>query len=121
MNTIPEWVTSAVGIYAILGSIFMVVMIVVAGVLVRVLLDLKDELRRLSNRVDGIAQRVDSVAKEVQTVTGEVGVRTSGLLRLVDDAAGPALGAVERYGPLFLVVGAALRLFFAAKRFSPRR
>lgn len=98
----------------------MVLMIVVALFMVRALLDLKTEVTRLTNQVSGIAARVDGVAKQVESITTDVGVRTGGILRMVDDAAGGAIGLVERFSPWFLVGGAILKLFFAVRGRSRR-
>lgn len=113
--TVPTWVTTSVGIYALLGSIFMLVGIVVAGVTIRLLLDVRTELQGLSRRVEVLTNRVDTITKEVQLVTQEVGVRATGILRLVDDAAGGAVGAVQRLGPTLLVIGALARVILAAR------
>jgi hypothetical protein len=116
MNTIPEWVTTAVGIYALLGSVFMLLLVIVAVLLVRVLLDLRREIRRLSDRVDSIGNRVDTIAAQVEHVTSEVGMRASALSRMVDEAAGGAISAVEKFGPVLLVAGGLLRIWFGARR-----
>jgi len=59
--TVPTWVTTSVGIYALLGSIFMLVGIVVAGVTIRLLLDVRTELQGLSRRVEVLTNRVDTI------------------------------------------------------------
>jgi|GEM_PF-2430821 len=113
--TVPTWVTTSVGIYALLGSIFMLVGIVVAAITIRLLLDVRSELRNLSVRVEQLTTRMDTITKEVQMVTQEVSVRASGILRMVDDAAGGAIGAVQKFGPALLVVGALARVIIAAR------
>lgn len=100
MSEIPEWVTSAVGIFAILGSISFLVLIAVAAYLIRVLADLGRQVRLLSGKVERLTDRVQAIADQVHEVTTEVGVRTGGIVRYVDEIAFKSFRTLEMFGPV---------------------
>jgi len=113
---IPGWVSSSVGIYAVLGSITFVVLIVVFGYLLLILSDLAKQVKKLTTKVDVLTDRVHTIADNVATVTTEVGVRTSGIVRLVDEKANSAVQILETLAPVFLVIGVFWRLKNVLKR-----
>ncbi len=114
---VPSWVYTAVGIYAILGSALFLVLIVVAAQLTRVLLELSQQVKILSSRVQTLTDKVQGIADQVSTVTTEVGARTTGIVRLVDEKAAPAINAIEFVAPFLFIVGAFLKLRgFAGRR-----
>lgn len=117
MNTIPHWVTTSVGIYALLGSVFFLVLIVVVGYLIVILAGLAKQVAKLTTKVESLTDSVQTIAHKVNAITTEVGARTTGIVRLVDDSAGNAIRVLEVMTPVLLVVGA----FWRLKRFAGRR
>ena len=104
------WVSQAVGIYAILGSIFFVVLIVVAGYMLVLLSDLSKQIRSLTGKVQTLTERVNTIAKNVESVTSDVGVRAKGIVRLVDDHTSNALRILEYVTPILLIFGAVTKI-----------
>ncbi len=116
MSELPnEWLWLS-GLFFALGSLLVLVLIVVALYSIRVLADLSRQVHSLTEKVEGIAERVDDIAKTVQTVTTEVGVRTSGIVRTVDNIAGGTFDFLEKFAPLFMLLGAIWRLRARAKK-----
>lgn len=115
---LPEWWLTASGAFFVLGSAAMLVMVAVLAYLVKVLADLRHAMLALASRVEQLTTKVDGIAEQVKTVTTEVGVRTTGIVRMVDDIASPALRIVERFAPVFIGVAAVARIFtaFRARR-----
>lgn len=106
----PEWVPKAVGVYAVLGSVFFIVAAVVAAYSLFVLADLAKQVRALTGKVSQLTERVQGIASQVDTVTKEVGVRASGLARLVDDSASNAMRVVDFVAPVLILAGAFFRV-----------
>jgi predicted PurR-regulated permease PerM len=113
---VPSWVTQAVGIYAVLGSVFFVVLIVLVAYLLRVLADLSIQVRSLTDKVQKLTDRVQGIADQVNNVTSEVGSRTTGIVRMVDDSVGGAIRVLDMLAPVLLAVGAFYRLKQVVKR-----
>lgn len=110
MDRVPYWVSSAVGIYAVLGSIFFVILIVVACYTLVLLSDLSKQVKNLAGKIEQLTTRVQSIADQVHSVTTEVGVRTTGIVRMVDESAGGAIRILEILAPVLVVFGAFLRI-----------
>lgn len=117
MNSIPNWVTTSVGLYAVLGSVFFLVLIVVIGYLIVVLSGIAKQVAKLTSKVETLTDSVQTIAQKVNAITTEVGARTTGIVRMVDDSAGNAIRILETLAPVLLVVGA----FWRLKRFAGRR
>ncbi len=114
MNGVPGWVSSAVGIYAVLGSVFFVVLIVVSCYLLFVLADVAKQVKNLSSKVEALTDKVQTIADQVKSVTTEVGARTTGIVRMVDDSAGRALTFLEYLTPVLMIYGAFVKVRRAA-------
>lgn len=104
------WVSQAVGIYAILGSIFFVVLIIVAGYMLVLLADLSRQLKALTGKIQTLTERVHNIAANVENVTNDVGVRAKGIVRLVDDQTSNALKILEYVTPILLIFGAVSKI-----------
>ncbi len=116
MNDVPNWWINTSGLFFILGSIAMIVMIVLTALLIKVVLDLHKSLQQLSTRVQALTTKVEGIADQVNTVTREVGVRTTGIVRMVDDTAMSAMTIVERFAPILIVIGAVVKIVKARRR-----
>lgn len=112
------WVESAVGIYAVLGSIFFLVMAVVGAYSLFLLSDISRQLRSLTARMNSLTEKVQGIAERVDVVSKDIGVRASGLARLVDDSAANAMRVVDYLAPVLIFVGAVARI---RGRRRPRR
>jgi predicted PurR-regulated permease PerM len=117
----PDWWLSSSGLFFVLGSILMVVLIAISLYLIKILADISRQLHALTNRVDGIAKRVDNIAETVQNITQEVGVRTTGIVRYVDQIAGGTFDFLEKFAPLFMAFGAVWKLGVMIKRGKAKR
>ena len=115
---VPNWVTSAVGIYCIIGSVFFVVLCVVAGYLLVLLADLSRQVKSLSGKVQSLTDRVNTIATNVESVTSDVGVRAKGIVKLVDEQTGSALKVLEYLAPVLILFGAIIKIRRAA---GPKR
>jgi len=113
---VPNWWINSSGLFFILGSIAMIVTIGLVAVLIKVVLDLHKSLQVLSGRVQALTSKVEGIAEQVNTVTREVGVRTTGIVRMVDDTAGSAMTIVEKFAPILIVIGAIVRIVRARRR-----
>lgn len=119
MKELPEWWLTASGTFFVLGSAAMIVVVVVLAYLVKVVADLRHAVLGLANRVEKLTDKVDGIAEQVKTVTTEVGTRTTGIVRMVDEMAAPALNVVEKFAPVLMgiaVVGRIISLFTSRKR-----
>lgn len=116
MTNIDHWVPTSVGIYAILGSVFFCVLIVVAGYMLVVLRQLLVQVTALTGKVEKLTDKVHLIADQVNAVTTEVGARTTGIVRMVDESAGGAIRVLEILAPVLVVFGAFLRVRKFAKR-----
>lgn len=112
----PTWVTTSVGIYAILGSIMFLVMIVVVGYMIYLLAQLAKQVQKLTGKVEGLTDKVHAIADQVKTVTTDVGVRTSGIVRIVDESAHGAIRTLELLAPALVVFGAIMKFRKMFKR-----
>lgn len=83
--------------------------------MIRMLLSLQSEVKAIGQKVHSITDRVDRMAKDVQYITEEASVRSTGLMRLMDDSVGAHLHRIERFGP-WVIVGIAAWRFLAGKR-----
>jgi biopolymer transport protein ExbB/TolQ len=106
----PDWVAKAVGVFAILGSVSFVVAAVVGVYALFALSDIARQVRALAAKVSQLTDRVQGIAEQVDSVTKEVGVRASGLARLVDDSAASAMRVVDFVAPVLIVAGAFFRV-----------
>lgn len=116
MNELPEswlWIS---GLFFGLGSLFMVIAVALALVTFRLLTDLNRQLQSLAERVERIARRVESLTETAQTVGTDVGVRATGIMRIVDDLAGTAHRRLERLAPWLLLAGAIYRIWARSRR-----
>lgn len=111
MTNLPEWWINTSGIFFVLGAIAMIVLIALLAMMIKVVMDLHRAIQSLNTRVQALTTKVEGIAEQVNTVTREVGVRTSGIVRLVDDTAGSAMSVVERFAPLLIAVGALFKMF----------
>lgn len=109
--------SKSVGIYAILGSIFFVVLIVIAAMMLVLLVELSKQVKSLSGKVEALTDKVHTIAEKVNAVTTEVGARTTGIVRMVDESASGALKILEMLAPVLVVFGA----FWKLKRGIRRR
>ncbi len=116
MTPMPEWWLTASGVFFVLGSISFVVLCVLLGALVYIALDLRTSLKMISHRVEILADKVEGIADQVKSVTTEVGVRTTGITRMVDDMAGSSLNMIERFAPFLVGIGVVLRIAGGLKR-----
>ncbi len=110
----PDWWLTASGTFFVLGSAAMLVLVGVLAYLAKVIADLRHSMLALAGRVEALTVKVDSIAEQVKTVTTEVGARTTGIVRMVDDVAGPAVTIVERFAPALVglaVVGRIIGYF----------
>ena len=98
------------GLYAILGCICFVVLSVVMGYLLLILRDLAIQVRNLSQKTDQLVTKVSDIANQVNSITTEVGVRTTGIVRMVDESASGAIRILEVLAPVFVVYGAFLKV-----------
>lgn len=110
MNEVPTWVTTSVGIYAILGSVFMVLLILVLAALVVLVLDLTKQVKGLTDKVHTLTDKAQGIADQVSHVTGEVGARAVGIARMADEKTQPALRTLEVVAPVLFIVGAFMRI-----------
>ncbi len=101
---------SSVGIYAVMGSIFFIVMAVLCVYAVYILLDITRQIRSLTARVSALTEKVQGIAERVDGVTSELGVRASGLARMVDETASSAMRVVDFVAPVLILVGAVSRI-----------
>lgn len=106
----PEWWLTASGMFFVLGSAAMIVMVVVLGFMVWALIELRTSVNRLTAKVEEISDKVNSVASTVQTVTTEVGTRANGITKMIDEHTGTAMGLVEKFAPLLVALATTLRL-----------
>ncbi|MBS1721604.1 MAG: hypothetical protein JSS66_01215 [Armatimonadetes bacterium] len=113
---IEQWVQQAVGIYAVLGSAFFLVLIVAAGYLLVLLRDIATQVKNLTGKVEALTDKVTTVAEQVKSVTAEVGARTTGIVRMVDDSAQGAIRVLEMLAPVFVVYGAFVKVRSFARR-----
>ncbi|MBX3111517.1 MAG: hypothetical protein KF857_05865 [Fimbriimonadaceae bacterium] len=113
MGQIPEWWLTASGAFFVLGSAATLVSVVALAYLIKVLADLRHATLALGARVEKLTEKVDGIAEQVRTVTTEVGARTTGIVRLVDEVAGPAVQIVERFAPLLMGLAAVGKIFAA--------
>ena len=116
MTNIEPWVPTAVGIYSVLGSVFFLVLIVVAGYLIFILRQLLVQVSNLTNKVERLTDKVHSIADQVNAVTTEVGARTTGIVRMVDESAGGAIRVLEVIAPVLVVFGAFMKIRKHARR-----
>ncbi|MBX3097625.1 MAG: hypothetical protein KF812_12265 [Fimbriimonadaceae bacterium] len=112
---VDSWVQTSVGIYSILGSIAFFVFCAVCFFMIRVLLSLQAEVKSIGHRVNSITGRVDRMAKDIQYITEEASVRSTGLMRVMDDSVGANLQRIERFGP-WVIVGIAAWKYLSGKR-----
>ena len=115
MTPLPEWWLTASGMFFVLGSVAMVVIVVLLAILTYAILELRKHVKELSVKIDGITDRVESIATTVQHVTTEIGTRATGLTRMIDDNAGTAMTIVERFGPLLVGAATVFKIFMAFK------
>lgn len=111
----PEWWVNTSGLFFVLGSIAMLVIIALTAFMIRLVWDLRQAISGLNRRIEVLTDRVDTITSQVQTITTDVGVRTSGIVRMVDDIAGNAMSVVERFSP-WLILGAAVFRIAKSKR-----
>jgi outer membrane murein-binding lipoprotein Lpp len=121
MKDLPAWVVNSVGIYAVLGSVLFLVLIVVATVALKVLLDLASQVRQLTGQVRTLTDKVNGIAEQVSAVTTEVGARATGIVRLVDEHTSGAVRLLEIAAPALFVIGAFLRIRNSALKRGRRR
>lgn len=98
----PDWWLTSSGIFFVVGSVVMGVMVFVSAALIWLLLDLRRSISSINKRVVDLTDRVQGIATNVSDVTNEVGIRTRGIVRVVDDHAHTALEIVEKFAPLIL-------------------
>jgi hypothetical protein len=110
LKELPTWVVNSVGIYALLGSAFFLVLIILTAVMVRLMLDLNAQVKQLTKRVQGLTDRVQGIADQVSSVTTEVGSRATGIARLVDEHTGGAIRLLEIAAPVLFVIGAVMKI-----------
>ena len=116
MTDVPSWWINTSGLFFVLASIAMIVMIALTVLLIKVVMDLQRSLQQLTQRVQALTTKVEGIADQVSTVTREVGVRTSGIVRMVDDTAASAMTIVEKLAPILMVVGAVLKIVKTVRR-----
>jgi len=107
---VPSWVTTSVGIYALVGSVVFLVYGVIAFVLLLILRDISIQVKNLTGKVEQLTDRVRGIADQVNAVTTEVGARTTGIVRMVDESAGGAIRILEVLAPVLVVFGAFIKL-----------
>jgi biopolymer transport protein ExbB/TolQ len=107
---VPDWVTKAVGVYALLGSVYFVLMAVAVAYGLYVVADLARQVRKLAGKVSDLTDRVQGIAAQVDTVTRDVGVRAGGLARMVDETATGAMRVVDFVAPVLILAGAFFRI-----------
>jgi hypothetical protein len=113
MNTMPTWWLTASGMFFVLGSIAMLVSVVLLAILGYAALELRKGVQELSVKIDTITTKVDDIATNLKHVTTEVSTRTTGMVRMIDDAAGGAMTIVEKFAPVLVGIAAAARIFSA--------
>lgn len=114
----PDWWLTASGVFFILGSVAMLVTVVLLAVLGYAALELRTGVQELSKKIDAITTKVDDIATNLKHVTSEVSTRTTGMVRMIDDAAGGAMTIVEKFAPVLVGVAAVGRIFM---QFGRRR
>jgi hypothetical protein len=111
---VPAWWINASGLFAILGSVAMIAITILAGVLIWVSLDLLKQLRALSVKIDALSTKASIIAANVQSITEDVSLRTKTVGAMVDDGSAKAYGFVEKAAPVLVVAGILFRLARAA-------
>ncbi|MDI9639481.1 hypothetical protein QPK87_18750 [Kamptonema cortianum] len=112
----PDWWFTATGIFGVVGSIAMVIMLVVGIASLVILLEIRKSLKSLNARVEGLTNRVEIITANIQDVTNEVGIRARGLVRSVDQHASTAFEIVEKIAPFLVGIGVISRIIAMVKR-----
>ncbi|MCW5936145.1 MAG: hypothetical protein KIT11_02415 [Fimbriimonadaceae bacterium] len=107
---IPTWVTTSVGIFSLLGSAFMLLLLVMVGIVIAHSLTLSKHIKRISAQIEQVTEKGKGIAEKVDSVTTEIGSRATGIARLVDERVEPAMRAVELAAPALFIVAAFIKL-----------
>lgn len=93
-----------------MGTVFFIVMAVVGAYSLLILLDIARQMRSLTSRVNSLTEKVHGIAERVDGVTSDLGVRASGLAKMVDETASGAMRVVEFVAPVLILFGAVMRI-----------